>query len=232
MIGPPDRGVAWAMASVVAALLIAAPAPASGQQAESARVSIAAGLRWFGEVSAGRNNGVETTASGGSYQLFQSETALASAASLETSLALRLSRVLRAEVSASYGSVDLRTQISSDVEGIPDVEASESVGQFTLEAAAIVAITAWRLPGRALPYVTVGGGYLRHVHEGRTFAETGAVYHAGGGVDVPLGESRRGRIKTAGLRFDARAVARKGGVQFDDRMHATASLAASFVLGF
>jgi hypothetical protein len=45
--------------------------------------------------------------------------------------------------------------------------------------------------------------------------ESGRLFHAGGGVTVPL-RTQAGAGTTVGVRADARAIVRSGGVQFDD----------------
>jgi hypothetical protein len=215
------------LAAIAFALL-----PSSGfAQPITARFSISGGVRWTGGSRIGERDADETTSGGGSYRLFASETELGGATAVETTLGVRLSRLLHAEMIVSYGQMNLRTRLSSDVEGIPDTEASESIGQLTLEGSALIDLVAWRLPRQAMPFLTAGGGYLRHLHEGRMFVETGTVFHAGGGLLVPIGSAAAAGAGPA-VRFDVKAMIRNGGVIPDDAPHVSPSLAASFVWNF
>jgi hypothetical protein len=99
----------------------------------------------------------------------------------------------------------------------------------TFEGAVRILLSAWQL-GRAAPYIAAGGGYLRHLHEGRRLVENGSIFRVGGGIAVPL-TSAPGRRRSA-LRFDVLAVIRKNGAALDDDAHVSPSAAAAFVWGF
>lgn len=197
-------------------------------QASQPRFSISAGFRWSGDSNIGERDANETTASGGSYRLFASETELGGTTAVETTLGVRLTRLLHAETMVSYGRLDLRSHLSSDVEGIPDTDVSESIGQLTIEGTALVDLAFWQLPRQTMPFLAAGGGYLRHLHEGRMLVEGGTIYHVGGGLLMPLGAAG---AKSA-LRFEVQAMMRKGGAIPDDTPHLSPSVAASFVWKF
>jgi len=201
-------------------------------QPSTSRFSISGGVRWTSGSRVGERGADETTSGGGSYTLFASETELGGATAVETALGLRLSRLLHAEMIVSYGQMNLRTQLSADVEGVPDTEASESIGQLTLEGSALIDLAGWRLPRQTMPFLAAGGGYLRHLHEGRMFVVTGTVFHVGGGVLVPLGSPAAAAGAQSALRFDVKAMIRNGGAIPDDGPHVSPSLAASFVWNF
>jgi hypothetical protein len=215
-----------------AAFLLASAVPAGTAAAQEGRLVAGVGVRWLGKMPSGAVDATETAPNSTRYRLFATDTVLASAAQIDTSVGVRLTRAIEAEVSASYGSADLRTQIASDVEGIPDAKAAETVNQLALEASLLVHLARWAIAGRATPFATAGGGYLRHLHEGRTLAETGSIYHVGGGVTLLLGSGRQGWLKGTGLKVDARAVARAGGVAFDERPHVAPALGVSFFARF
>jgi hypothetical protein len=212
------------MAALVA-VAGAMPAASAFAQPSEPLFTLAAGVKWMGGVNLGAQDANETTASGGAYRLFTSETELGSTMAFETGFGVRLARRLHAELLLSFGQADLRTDLSSDVEGIPNMEASESIDELTVQGSARVDLSAWQLPGQAMPFLAAGGGYLRHLHEGRMLVESGSVFHAGGGILAPL-------TRSAALRFDARAEIRNGGAIPDDGPHVSPSLGASFVWKF
>jgi hypothetical protein len=195
-------------------------------------LEVGGGVRWVGGMSLGKTDATETSSSGGTFTLFASESELTAANAVEARLGVGLTRTLRVEVGGAYATSDLRTRISSDVEGIPDVTASERVQQFAIEGVVVKELTAWRLGTRTLPFASAGGGYLRHLHEGKTLVETGGFWHVGGGAHVVLRSEPDALMKAAGLRVDARAVFRHGGAAFDSRAHASPSLAASLFARF
>ena len=196
------------------------------------RINVSAGVKWTGETSAGSMDATETAPTPARYRLFATQTALVPSTGVDTAVGVRVTRAIEAELSAGYAVSDLRTRIRSDAESIPDAEAVEAVSQLSLEASLLAHFGRWALFGRATPFVSAGGGYLRHVHEGRTLAETGTIYHAGGGVTLPLRSSGRGLLKGTGLRADARAVVRKGGAAFDDEPRVAPAVGLSFFARF
>ena len=218
-------------AGLLVAISFALLPPDVFAQATESRFSVSGGVRWTGGSNIGPRDAHETTSGGGSYRLFASDTTLGGTTEVDTTLGVRLSRLFRAEIIVSYGQVNLRTQLSSDVEGIPDTEVSESIGQLTLEGSGLIDLTAWRLPRQMMPFLAAGGGYLRHLHEGRLFVESGTIFHAGGGLLMPLGSAGAAQARSA-LRFDIKAMIRNGGAIPDDAPHVSPSLAASFVWNF
>ena len=208
------RGSGFSGAWVLVALL--APSAAHAQaRATTDRVEVGGGVRWVGGAALGDTDATLGTASGGSFVQFASASELGPAVAVEGRVGVRLSRALRVETSVSYGTTELRTHLDSDVESIPDVTVSESITRYTIEGTLVASLDRWRR-GRVTPFVSVGGGYLRELHVGRTLVETGRTFHAGGGVTVPLRSSRSGASTAVGLRADARIVVRSGGVLFDD----------------
>jgi hypothetical protein len=217
---------------VVVLLIAVAPGRAIAQGPEpSGAVDLAVGLQWTGGTTIGRMDATETSPGGGRYQLFATRSTLAPATGIDGSLGVRLSRAIEVGVASSFARSSLRTQISSDVEGIPDVEVAEDVTQLTVEGAIVVRLS-WRPLGRARPFVGAGAGYLRQMHEGRTLIETGSTAHVRIGLDYLLHADGRGAVKAMGLRLDARAVLRSGGVQFDDRVRVAPAVGASLFARF
>jgi hypothetical protein len=85
---------------------------------------------------------------------------------------------------------------------------------------------------RIVPFVGGGVGYLRQLHDGRTLVETGSAYHLGGGADMILRSAAQGVVKSVGIRADARAELRSGGVAFDDGTHAAPSFGVQLFVRF
>ena len=183
------------------------------------RLEIAAGGLWAGPMSMGAADATETAPNGTRFRLFSSESSLASAIGLEGRVGVRLTTALQLEGSASYAAPTLRTRIRSDAEGVPDLTLAETVNQWTIEAALVAHLARRRFGTRSVPFLSVGVGYLRQLHEGGTLVETGRTYQGGGGVNVLLKRAGDLRLKSAGLRLGARAVVRSGGASIDNRAH-------------
>jgi len=212
-------------------LVLVTPCVAQAQgRAATDRVEVGGGVRWVGGAALGDTDATLGTASGGSFAQFASASELGAAVAVEGRVGVRLSRALQVEASVSYGTAELRTRLDSDVESIPDVTVSESIIRYTIEGTLVASLDRWRR-GRVTPFVSVGGGYLRELHEGRTLVETGRTFHAGGGVNVPLRSSRSG-ASAVGIRADARIVVRSGGVLFDDEPVVAPAAGASVFFRF
>jgi hypothetical protein len=195
------------------------PATVEGQTvALPGRFEIAAGGLWAGPVSMGAADATETAPNGTRFRLFSSESSLASAIGLEGRIGVRLTTMLQLEGSAWHAAPIRRTQIRSDAEGIPDITLTETVNQWTIEAALVAHLARWRFGARSVPFLSVGVGYLRQLHEGETLVETGRTYQGGGGVNILLTQRAGDRLlKAAGVRLGARGAVRTGGGSLDNR---------------
>lgn len=182
------------------------------------RFEVAAGGLWAAPVSAGAADATETAANGTRFRLFASESSTASTLGLEGRVGVRLTPVLQLDGSVSHAAPELRTRITSDVEGIPNATVAETVNQWTIEAALVAHLVRWRVGPRGVPFLSVGAGYLRQIHEGETLVETGRIYQFGGGVKYLLKRAGDGRLKSAGLRFGARGAVRTGGWRLENRV--------------
>jgi hypothetical protein len=180
-----------------------------------ARVELAAGIRRSGPTAFGAAAADETDAGGGSSTLFETDTRLQPALALEGRLGLPVSSSLQIDVGIAWGRSDLQTRITSDSEGFDDVTAAEAVTQVAIEASLLAQLARYRMGASAVPFLLIGGGYLRELHEEQTLVETGRFAHVGGGVNIVVRTSRVG-VKAMGIRGDARAVIRIGGVALDD----------------
>jgi hypothetical protein len=196
------------------------------------RFEVAAGGFWALPMSMGAADATETAPNGTRFRLFSSETSLASAIGLEGRVGVRLTTALQLEGSASHAAPTLRTRIRSDAEGVPDLTLAETVDQWTIEAALVAHLARWRFGTRSVPFLSVGVGYLRQLHEGGTLVETGRTYQGGGGVNVQLKRAGDRRLKSAGLRLGARAVVRTAGASIDSRAHVAPVVDVSMFLRY
>jgi hypothetical protein len=196
------------------------------------RFEVAAGGLWAAPVSMGAADATETSPNGTRFRLFSSESSLANAIGLEGRVGVRLTTALQLEGLASRAAPTLRTRIRSDAEGIPDVTLAETVNQWTFEAALVAHLARWRFGTRSVPFLSVGAGYLRQLHEGGTLVETGPTYQGGGGVSVLLKRAGEGRLKSAGLRVGGRGAVRTGGGKFDNRVRVAPIVDVSIFLRY
>jgi hypothetical protein len=204
------------------------PAIVSAQSA--GHLEISGGLNWSGRIEYGSVEAVDKTNGGGSRTVFRSRSHLESAAGWDARVGVMLTRALAAEVSAMTTTRQLVTEISNDVEGASGAP-SEAVREYLIEGGLRYAF------GRATtrgvqPFLTGGAGYLRHLNDGSTLAETGRSYYAGAGALVRLVQAPRRAIKSVGIRGDIRASITDGGVALDEATHAAPAASLNLFVVF
>jgi hypothetical protein len=222
------------------ALVILSTPGAAAAQAQSppapqpGRLEVALGSLWMAHQALGSNSANETTSTGSSLKIFSTSSDLAGAAGLEGRVGVRVGRGLEAEVDASYAKPLLRIAIiSTDVEAVAPVTATETIQQFTIGAGVV-----WYLPYRArrttrlAPFVMAGAGYLRQLHEAATLLETGRFYQFGGGVKYLLVSHPTKPLKGVGARLDVRALVRSKGIAFDAGHFTSPAIGASLFVRF
>lgn len=147
-------------------------------------------------------------------------------------LAFPLSRRFAIEGALTKATPDLRISATSDFEGAPSITTSETIDQYFIDGSILVMLDELRIGTRAVPFAAAGAGYLRQLHEGQRLVEEGEVYHAGGGIKYWLLTRKAGRVRSAGLRADARAYFLRGGISFDDRPRSHVAISGSAFVGF
>ena len=195
-------------------------------------VTFSGGVRWAAPVSVGQVDATEIGVDGKPYRLFSTASRFEGTFGGEGRIGVRLTKVLRAEGAFSYGIPTLATRVSGDAEGARSTTATEGVRQFTFEGGIALLLPRWRPVPRGSPFLTVGVGYLRQLHEGRTLAEDGRSGFVGVGMDVVLRERRGKRLKAVGVRGDARAAVRGAGLSLDRRSHVVLLLGTSLFFSF
>jgi hypothetical protein len=147
-------------------------------------------------------------------------------------ISLRVADTIEFETGASVGSADLIARVSDDVEDAQDIEIHETVRQIRVEAALLGYFHRPEPGRRNLPFLVMGAGFLRDLHENQTLAENGQEYFVGGGLKYVLFSRLGSLLKASGVRLDARVVLRVKGAGLDDRVHAMPVVGGSFYLRF
>ena len=223
--GFESRG--WTGLGISVVLVVMTTGTASAQT--SARVyEVAAGVRFVGPESLGRVDATESNPGGGEFRLFTADSTLHALVGWEARFGVRVTPTMRVELTGSYGASDLNVELNADAEGAASVTASERVAQFTVEGAAVMELTRWRFGARGTPFLSAGGGYVRALHEDRVLVDAGALWYAGGGVNLLLRSSPARR--PLGLRFDGRAQFQRGII--NDGVHVSPIAGVSLYVRF
>jgi len=202
-------------------LIISASAFAQGSpELRDNRVTINAGVMWLSGYDIGsataelRGNGTGVTPP--SFTLFTADSHFARATAPELRVGWSLTPRLALEGGVTLAHPRIGVGIAGDSEAASQELLGEELEQYVFDAG-----LNWQLPihiGRRLaPFVTGGAGYLRQLHEDRTFAETGRIYYAGGGARYWL-RGGHGGTRPVGLRGEFRMNMRRKGIDFEDKM--------------
>ncbi len=163
------------------------------------------------------------------FTLFTTDSRVSSATAPE----LRVGFALSPRFAAEFGFARTQPHVGVGIAGDPEAPAQHLLGeelqQYTFEGGAT-----WQLPfsaaGKFAPFVSGGAAFLRQLHEDRTLAESGEIYHAGVGARYWL-RGGRGPTRALGVRGDARINFRRNGIDFEDKMRSYPSFSLSLFLG-
>jgi hypothetical protein len=197
------------------------------------RVSINGGVSWLGGYDIGTSSallrGNATGATPPPFTLFTSDSHFSTAAAPELRVGVSLGGRFTLEGGAALAHPRIGVGITADAEAAAQELVGEELQQYVFDGG-----VNWQLPinlGRRLaPFVTGGAGYLRQLHEDRTFAETGRIYYAGGGARYWL-HGGHGTERPAGLRGEFRLNMRTGGIDFEDKMRAYPTFSLFLFIG-
>ncbi len=222
--------------ALVCVAIVAASDVARAQEAPSLRkhrFTIGGGLVWSGAYDIGdatadlRGNG--PGASAPPVTLFTSDARVTSATSPELRIGFAMTRRVALEFGVSVTQPHIGVSIAGDTEAPSQHLPGETLEQYLFEGGAT-----WQLPirigSRLAPFVSGGAAFLRQLHEDRTLAETGEVYHAGGGARYFL-RGGHGTRRAVGLRGDARVNFRRNGIDFENTMRAYSTFSLAIFVG-
>jgi hypothetical protein len=147
-------------------------------------------------------------------------------------ISVRVSDTIEIETGGSFGRADLIVRVSDDVEEAQTMEVRETVKQIRVEAGFLGYFQRPEPGRRNLPFLVLGAGFLRDLHENQTLAQNGQEYFAGAGLKHALFSRSGSLLKAIGVRLDARVVLRVKGAVLDDRVHVMPVVGASLYLRF
>jgi hypothetical protein len=198
------------------------------------RLTASGGLTWSGGHPIGDSSAIYRTNAPGTapppFTLFSAASTVESIAGFEGRVGFTLTPSLAIEAGAAFAKPKVRIAISGDQEGASQALEGEMLQQYVFDAGAV-----WQLPlrigRRARPFVSGGAGYLRQLHQERTLVETGQVYYAGGGLRYWI-RGGSGTTRSFGFRVDARAMWKKDGIDFENRIRLYPAVTVFAFVGF
>jgi hypothetical protein len=219
--------------AIVAAVMVLIPAVAAAQSSSPLRrIELAGGVGVISGAALGSQPAdLRAATAGEPYRLFSSSTRMSTAPIFDLRLGVPVAGRYGVEGHAAYGHPEIRTSLSSDAEHAPDLTAVERLDQYVIDGGLVVSLDEWTIAGLH-PFATVGGGYLRQLHEGLVVIEEGGVFFVGGGVKHTIHTRPRGLIRGVGARADVRLNLLSGGVHIDDNVRRHVSVSGSLFVIF
>ncbi len=246
--GRADAQQAQGSAQTLPAQRPGKPAPAAKQPAPSREpgrphsFELTASVLWFAPTSLGARdaNLTSNNPAGSAYRLFTVSGEYGNAAGVEVRTGYRLTRRFAIEGGVTFSQPAVTFTIANDAENAAGFTASgETTSQLFVDASLVAYLSPRGFAGgRLKPFVAVGGGFLQEYHRqgsalsGYYAADSGQVYHVGGGARYSLGRTRSGAVTGYGLRFDARYYIRNGGLSFGGGSTSTFVAGGGFVIAF
>ena len=175
---------------------------------------VSGGASWSAGIDLGSRAAEETRNPGtgtGAFPLFQSSSKVASVTDAVVRLGFYLSHAVTMEGGLHYLRPVVSTRLTGDAEQAPEITATETLTRLVVEGSVVFHLQKLAFAGgRAVPFVSGGGGYLRDLHEANELIETGTEYHAGAGLKFWFGQGAH----RLGVRADVGASMRDGGFDF------------------
>jgi hypothetical protein len=231
-----DPPIRFAQLALMCVAIVAASDVARAQEApmlRAHRFTIGAGLVWSGAYDIGdatahlRGNG--PGASAPAVTLFTTDARVTSAVSPELRVGFAMTRHVVLEFGVSMTQPNIGVAIGGDTEAPSQQLPGEQIEQYLFEGGAT-----WQLPVRIgtklAPFIAGGATFLRQLHEDRTLAETGQIYHAGGGARYFL-RGGHGTGRAVGLRGEARVNFRHNGIDFENTMRTYSTFSFAVFVG-
>ena len=235
--------IAQKLCLVLCGVFLIAALPAFAQDTPKLRshhATVSGGVTWSGPYGVGvataslRGNGPCGTAP--AFTLFTADSRMKAAWAPEVRVGCALTPALAIDGGVGFARPRIGVAISRDGEAPAQQLDGEKLDQYQIDAD-----VTWQPPmpapwrrasigRRVAPFVSAGAAYLRQLHEDRALAETGAVYHAGGGVRYWL---RGGQHASAGVgvRADVRINVRQNGIDFENKRRSYPSVSLMLFVG-
>lgn len=221
------RSAALSVSLLVGATDAAAQVWAGSGGPRPGAVEISGGGMWSaGQDLAERSADLTANPGTGSdaFELFTSDPTLKPVIGAQVSVGYYVTRSFAIEGGVQYSRPTLSVRLANDFEDAPSLTATTAITQYLFTGSAVYHFAK---PGRVAPFIALGAGHLRDVHNGNELIETGIEYHGKFGVKVWSG-SGRGRL---GFRAEGGVSMRTGGFNFDEdrRIVPTAAVSLAYL---
>jgi hypothetical protein len=126
---------------------------------------------------------------------------------------LYVTSTLSVEGGLRYSQPSLSYDLSLDAESAEDETATETASHYVFDGSLLFHLTGASFAGRrGVPFVSIGAGYVRELHEGNELVVTGNEIHATAGVKYWFGSGSR----RFGLRGEVGLSSRQKGLDAEE----------------
>jgi opacity protein-like surface antigen len=216
------------MAAALALVPVTAFAQSVSDPPHVGTLEAAAGVVWNAGYDAGRTQATETrnpSVGSSPFTLFEADARLRAVNGIQALADVYLGPHVAVEADAQFSRPLFAIRLANDAEAATPATATERMTQYLIGASVL-----YHFQGsdRLVPFVGVGGAYLRQLHTGGRAVEMGSDIHASGGIKWWLGHGPR----PLGLRAEVRASSRDGSAALTPHRFLLAELRAGLMYRF
>jgi hypothetical protein len=182
-------------------------------EAQAPRIEVSVGVVGDAGVSAGTTRAELIDGNGQVVPLFTATHRTAAALGLDARVSLRLRGPWLAELSGGWTRPELRSAISSDLDGADDTVATLGTHRVVVE---LGVVRRFGRAGRFDPYVRASAGWLRELTADRALVDDGVAAQVGGGLKYWMRDGQPGWLGRVALRTDIRLAVRRGGLSLGE----------------
>jgi len=199
--------VAWLLAAIMSVARVAAAQSAGATEGRSPRFELDVAGVFTAPVTLGQSTATYRRPDGSLFALFRTEDHAAAAPGAEIHAGVGIASRIAVEGTVGWSQSELRSEITSDVEGATGDVLSERITRFKAEGSVLCTLVQ---RGPTSFFARGGVGVMRELSSDGIYAVTGTIGNAGAGVKY-WKQTASGR-RRVGLRIEGRAAIRARGI--------------------
>jgi hypothetical protein len=226
------------LAATLTLLLSASGASAQGRRPfvyrdtpHAGSVEVSGGVVWIGGFT-GPTSTAELTRNGepsGGFDLFTTAAEMKARPGAAARISVFLSNRAAVEGGLRFSQPTVMYRLSGDAEEATDLTAEETLTRYVFTGSLVVHLREMSPGVSAVPFLAIGAGYVRDLHEQNELLETGREFHGLIGFKYWFNAVAPSRF---GLRGEAGVSMTDGGFDFSDKSRVVPVVSASLVYLF
>jgi hypothetical protein len=223
---------------IAAVLLSASAASAQGRRPfvyrdtpHAGSFEMSGGIAWLGGFT-GPTSTAELTRNGessGGFDLFTADAEMKARPGAVGRITVFVSNRVAIEGGVRFSQPVVTYRLSGDAEEASDTTAEETLNRYVFTGSLVVHLRGMRPGVAAVPFLAVGAGYVRDLHQGNELLETGTEFHGLVGFKYWFNSTSPSKF---GLRGEAGVSMTDGGFDFSDKSRVVPIVSASLVYLF